>query len=245
MHKLILAAVLSLAFGINAQSSKTIAFLDLENKSNIKDVTMQRVWNRIAKGFSANTEFIVYERWMIDTMLAAQSNTKILECKDEQCLFAIGHLLSVDFVLSGAVSKQKSHYMISLKLVDIKNNIVAGSSETMLNDFFEATLLQTVPGMIKSFVAAINDQENKKTYLKTLLSKEPASQPAAPDKSKEPEQKKETKSFVSKPLFWVSASAVLAGGAAVGVYLLLFKGSQAPNTGISLGDAPNHARTSP
>jgi hypothetical protein len=246
MRNMILMAILFVSIGINAQSTRTIAILDLENKANVKPVTINRVADRITKEFSAKKEFIVYEHWMIDTMLAAQSNMKILECKDEQCLFAIGHLLSVDVVINGAVSRQNKQYMISLQLVDIKNNKIAGVSEIAVKDFYDATLSTSIPELLKKIVALMEVQNQKSPNEKTIASQEKPRQPRSNEQTKDSSQSKTNRSVVSKPAFWIPVSAVLVGGAVAGYYFL--KSGKTGNSGleeISLGDAPGHNRISP
>jgi TolB-like protein len=236
-------AIMSFSFGISAQSNMTIAILDLENKAHLKETTLTRVWDKIAKEFSSKKEYIVYERWMVDTLIAEQSNVKMLACRDEQCLFAIGHLLSVNFVLSGSISVRNDAYLVSLQLIDIKNNVSAGLLEKPIPDFYEATLTRDIPKMTNELLVAIQKQDRNLSKTAVVEPEKNLSSSSSTELSSEVPEKKVHRSFLSKPGFLIPLSAVLAGGAVAGYLFLKSEktGNEGP-TDVPLTDAPSHSR---
>jgi hypothetical protein len=233
-----------------AQNNATVAVLDFENKALLKDATMQRVAGKVREALSAAHGCVALDRWLIDTMMAAQGNKQLLKCTDESCLFAIGHLLSVDLVVTGSITKQEKRYCVSAELVDIKNNIVAGYAQTFTTNFHDTAMARVSTQLVHIFLELAN---TKKPVVSTVAGAQPRIQKqnvlnsAANDSGRgagghdKPDGHKK-KPGISELFVWVPVAAVVLGGAAAGIYFLGMKHAPAnpPDNTISLDDAPKH-----
>jgi hypothetical protein len=215
---------------------------------------MKSVLEKIRREFIPVKNYVVFDRWLIDTIMNAQGNKQLLKCTEESCLFAIGHLLSVDLVLSGFITKQNGKYCINADLVDIKNNIASGYMQRFVFDFYDTTLISVSRELVKQL---LDERKTKRDISSNAPSaKENEHKPTIPSTDNVdtrvvkvsrnnmiPEHGK--KATLNKRLFWVPVAAVVVGAAVAGAYYYM---SKAPTTStiepvdndISLDDAPKH-----
>ena len=250
MKKAFLILLFALNLAAFAQTNGTIAILDFENKALLKDATIQRVGDKIRQEFANKGDYVVLDRWLIDTMISARGNKQLLKCTDESCLFAIGHLINADLVLGGSITKQNRRYCISADLVDIKSNIASGNTQSFVIDFYDTTVASAAGELVNRLL----DLKNAKKVMPSNTANNQASMqnqnvmkhPAVDSGQGVPLNKTTKKSGLSKSLFWVPVAAVVIGAAAAGLYY--FKKKQASNgpadNDISLDDAPKHPGTS-
>jgi hypothetical protein len=186
--------------------------------------------------------------------MSTQGNKQLLKCTDESCLFAIGHLLSVDLVLSGSISKSDRRYCISAELVDIKNNISTGYVQSFVMDFYDSTVVKVSHELINKLlelksakkVVASNVSNDQSTGQNQQIFNHSAVASRQGKPSNQTTNNGAKKSSLVKTLIWVPVAAVVLGGAAAGMFYFKSKhatGSPADND-ISLDDAPKHPGTS-
>jgi len=231
-----------------AQTPPTIAVLDFENKAILKDLTINRISDKIINEFSAKGEYIVYDRKLIDTMMSGQGTKNLLKCREESCLFAIGHLLGVDLVLSGSISKQNKQYMIYADLIDIKNNTAMGSVKTVIANFYDSTFQKSFPGMVAKLFELIKNKEIKNALLRaTQAGIDKRANAGAMDSTNNRNHKK---AGSIKGVLWSSISIAVLGGAGAAAYYYKYKRKKPDNNSpidddILLDDAPTHPPKTP
>ena len=253
MKKAFYLFIILLDLATYAQSNETIAILDFENKAELKDITMQRVAGKIRQEFSSRVAYVLLDRWLIDTMISAQGTKQLLKCIDESCLFAIGHLLSVNLVLSGSITKLDRQYCISADLVDISNNIASGYTESFLLDFKDTTIAAVMHKLVNKLLELRNEKKvaisnlTNNQYLKqkqnNLNSNTIDSGQGKP--LNKTSDKIIKKTSLTNKIIWVPVAAVVLGGAAAGIYFYKNKhtSGNATNNDISLDDEPKHPGT--
>jgi hypothetical protein len=232
--------IIALSLAASAQNNGTVAVLDFENKAVLKDLTMQRVTGKIREEFTAKHGYVALDRWLIDTMMGSQGNKQLLKCTDESCLFAIGHLLSVDLVVNGSITKVNRRYCISAELVDVKNNIAAGNAQTYAIDFYDTTVARASHELVNKLFELVNA---KKAVPSSVAGNQPPGQKQdVLNNTTEEGNHHKRKPGLTKLFIWVPVAAVVLGGAAAGIYYLALKHAPAspPDNDISIDDAPKH-----
>jgi hypothetical protein len=230
---------------IVSQTYPTIAILDLENKALLKDITMQRVDNKFLNELSAKGDFIIFVPDMIDTILSSQGNKNILNCRYESCLFQIGHLLNVDFVLNGSITKQNRRFFISIEMIDIKNNVAVGSTDGIVADFYDSTLQKTIPAMVTQLFGKKETKVIKSIHLHTKQTDTTEQNIEKTPVMYSTKKEKKKKNKLSKSILWIPVSAVIISGTVAAVYYFKFKHNNNTNGNlsddeISTDDAPQH-----
>jgi hypothetical protein len=249
MKKTVLLLITTFGLAAFAQTNGTIAILDFENKALLKDATIQRVGDKIRQEFANKGDYVVFDRWLIDTMISARGNKQLLKCTDESCLFAIGHLISADLVLGGSITKQNRRYCISADLVDIKSNIASGNTQSFVIDFYDTTVASAADELVNRLLELRNAKKvmpsNAANTRSSMQNQNIMKHPAVDSGQGGPLNKTTKKSGLSKSLFWAPVAAVVIGAAAAGIYYFKKKqiGSGSADNDISLDDAPMHPGT--
>jgi hypothetical protein len=224
-----------------AQNQETIAILDFQTQNSIAANQARYVSGVLGKQFNATGNFIVLEKWMIDTVLAEQGFNSNHACASEQCLIAIGHLLTVKKVLGGTILKKGGYVELSALMIDVDANALVNSATVTVPVAQKRITEQNVTALFRALMTKpAAKRNNPPANSQNMVSSAKADVSISPPKKPAHET-----SLLKKKGFWMTASACVVGAAAVSVYYLLFasKGmGSAPDTGISLGDAPSHSQ---
>ena len=217
---------------VHAQSSTTIAVLDFKSGGNLQKEAGKYAAEKLRSTMSARDNLVVLDQWLIDTMASAQGSLQLLQCREESCLLAIGHLLVADVVVNGTVERLNDKYMISVIPVDIKNNRAMPVINYTVRDLKNTTLAETFSTVADRVLAGIGTGND------TL-----AENTAAASTQKKP-------GIMKKILIGTLAVAVIGGAAGGGYYYKSRKdrggstGTETPDgtktVEIPLTDLPKH-----
>jgi hypothetical protein len=239
--KLFLFFILFPIFILFAQNQETIAILDFQTQNSVSRTQARFVSDCLGKHFNATGKFIVLEKWMIDTVLAEQGFNSSKACASEQCLIAIGHLLTVKKVLGGTILKKGGSVELSAMMIDVDANVLENTATVAVPVAQKRITDQNVIALFRALSTKPVVKKNiAPAHSENMSSSAEADVPISSDKKTSHKQ-----SLAKKKGFWMTASACVVGVAAVSAYYLLLasKGAgNAPDTGISLGDAPSHSK---
>jgi hypothetical protein len=109
-------------FLIKVSAETTVAVLNFQNSKSISPQEALIASDRLCEIFKNRSDVVLLESWLVDTMASAQGSLQLLQCRDESCLLAIGHLLVVDFIINGTITKKNNSFDITIVSIDIKKN---------------------------------------------------------------------------------------------------------------------------
>lgn len=120
----VLSAVLLIFnfFLIKVSAETTVAVLNFQNSKSISPQEALIASDQLCEIFKNRSDVVLLESWLIDTMASAQGSLQLLQCRDESCLLAIGHLLVVDIIINGTITKKNDAFDIIIVPIDIKKN---------------------------------------------------------------------------------------------------------------------------
>jgi hypothetical protein len=217
-----------------AQNEEMIAILDFQAQSPVSTAQAKFVSDGLKRQFKATEKYIVLDKWMIDTILSEQGFNKTHTCINEQCLIAIGHLLTVKKVLGGLVAIKGKNVELSALMVDVEANALVSSATVTIPVTQKKLKDQDVTVFFKAIMA-------KKNIIPLNTQKSGPTTSANVPEDQFEKTSHETSLFKKKG-FWMTASACVIGAAVVSTYYFLRaskgRGSE-PDTGLSLNDAPS------
>jgi TolB-like protein len=111
-----------------AQNQQTIAVFDFVTQPPVSSQKGKDVSETLQKQFIVNGNYLVLEKWMIDTVLFYEGYGQNRSCDDLKCYLSIGNMLAVNKIISGSILKRGKNIEISAFLIDVESRKVENSS---------------------------------------------------------------------------------------------------------------------
>ncbi len=200
--------ILLIASPVVSQESTIIAALNFENKSILKDNTVLKVSTFFRKKIAEDSKAMVFDSWMIDTIISTQGNPELLKCRENSCLLAIGYLLVVDVVINGEILSDRKGYTISLNAVDVKSNSVFRPVKQTIKKFNRASVEMAVGILAEEIMQRISSND--------VISTESGAAALQAGKTRNRASTREKSPVLKRLLIGTAAVAVIGG--AIGGY---------------------------
>jgi TolB-like protein len=136
---------------VSANQPIAIAVMDFTSKGGVTAKQMDALSDMLANEIRAKGNYRVIGKSDIKSMIDLESNKISLGCNDDSCLAEIGGALGVNWVVIGNVSKFGQSYLLNLKMIDVRNAVVAASISKKIDQGQEALIDRLVPAIHKMF----------------------------------------------------------------------------------------------
>jgi hypothetical protein len=153
----ILSTVLLLGTTVAAQGKKNIAVLDLKARG-LEASVAENITDLVTKEVDRVGLFRTVSMAEIKRMLEHEQQKILTGCDDTSCLAEIGGALGVELLLAGGVGKLGDTYLLSLKLIDVREAKVLAREE------------RTVTGKVEELVTV--SRQAARTLLRPILKQE-------------------------------------------------------------------------
>jgi len=112
----------------DAKTGGAVAVLDLQPRGVDRSVA-ESLTDIVVKEIDRFQAFSTITKDEIQKLLEHAEQKQAMGCDDTSCLAEIGGALGVDFLVSGGVGRLGGVYMVSLKLIDVRNAKVVSRQE--------------------------------------------------------------------------------------------------------------------
>jgi len=142
-----------LCWAIASFGKDVIAVINLENTGGVSNGTVKEITSSIYSSVKKLNKHIVLEKKIVDTLLVAQGFSATNKCSQEQCLTAMGHLISVKKIIGGSIERKKAKTVVTLLYVDVNSSKQIHKITRAIEGPKEQFLTSVLPEMVRNLVS--------------------------------------------------------------------------------------------
>lgn len=212
------------ACAVTAQDAQVLAVVDLENRGGVAAEDIVVVSDAIAEQAQKDRRYFLFDRALVEPVLAEQGFPQTRGCSHEQCLTALGNLLAAHKIIGGGIRREQDSIELELLLVDVQSG--AAESRIAISERASRTafLQAHVPRAVKKLLSARPTDRTRREHTSSA--------------AKTPRKRRP---------WWLPVTGVLAAGAAGAGALWYYirdggDGGAGESGPVSLDDAPVRER---